>query len=194
VSQFHFDPDTYLEVIRAELPAYDELEQAVGDATAGGDVRRVLDLGVGTGETTRSVQRLHPDASFVVLDEHPGMLELVAARIPAVERTITGDLLDALPDERFDLVVSALAVHHLDSPRKRALFARLRDVVADGGRFVLGDVIVPDDPADAVTPIEPGVDLPDRLDDLLAWLRDAGFDAEVTWRWHDLVVVRAHRG
>jgi tRNA (cmo5U34)-methyltransferase len=137
------------------------------------------------------VLRHHPDASVVLLDENPEMLEHAAARAPDRARTVEGDLLDALPDDRFDLVVSALAIHHLDATRKRALFARLRDVVADGGCFVMGDVVVPEDPADAVTPIEPGVDLPDRLDDVLAWLAEAGFDADVTWRWHDLVVVRA---
>ncbi|HEY8216320.1 MAG TPA: class I SAM-dependent methyltransferase [Acidimicrobiia bacterium] len=193
MAQFHFDPDTYLDVIRAELPAYDELERAVGDATAGARVRRVLDLGAGTGETACSVLRHHPDASFVILDENPTMLERAAPRLPNVSETIAGDLLDALPDDRFELVVSVLAIHHLASERKRALFRRLHDVVGEAGRFVMGDVIVPGDPADAVTPIEPGVDLPDRLDDLLAWLSDAGFDPELTWRWHDLVVVRADR-
>jgi tRNA (cmo5U34)-methyltransferase len=121
------------------------------------------------------------------------MLERAATRIPSLDRTIAGDLVDALPDDRFDLVVSALAIHHLDGARKRALFRRLAEIVDVGGRFVMGDVIVPDDASDAVTPIEPGVDLPDRLDDLVAWLGDAGFDAAVTWRWHDLVVVAADR-
>jgi tRNA (cmo5U34)-methyltransferase len=193
VAQFHFDPDTYLEVIRAELPTYDDLERAVGDATAGVRVRRFLDLGAGTGETTCSVLRHHPDASVVLLDENPAMLERAASRVPSIAAMIAGDLVDALPDDRFDLVVSALAIHHLDSDRKRGLFARLHDLVSEGGRFVMGDVIVPDDPADAVTPIESGVDLPDRLGDVLAWLDDAGFDAAVTWQWHDLVVVRAER-
>lgn len=194
MAQFHFDPETYLDLIRAELPAYDELERAVGDATIGARVQRLLDLGAGTGETTSSVLRHHPEASVVLLDENPAMLERASSRLTTSVGVIAGDLLEALPDDRFELVVSALAIHHLDSEKKRALFARLHDVVADGGRFVMGDVIVPDSPADAVTPIEAGVDLPDRLDDLLAWLSEAGFDATVTWQWHDLVVVRAvHR-
>jgi hypothetical protein len=33
--QFHFNPATYLEMIREELPAYDELQDAVAEATAG---------------------------------------------------------------------------------------------------------------------------------------------------------------
>jgi hypothetical protein len=35
--------------------------------------------------------------------------------------------------------------------------------------------------------------MPDRLDDQLRWLGDAGFDAETTWVRGDLAVVRAER-
>ena len=55
------------------------------------------------------------------------------------------------------------------------------------------DVIVPEDPADAVTPLTADFDLPNRLDDMLSWLDDAGFDAEPTWVRRDLAVVRARR-
>jgi N-methylhydantoinase B/oxoprolinase/acetone carboxylase alpha subunit len=48
-NQFHFDPATYLGTIRAEVPAYDELQDAVAEATAGIQAERVLELGVGTG-------------------------------------------------------------------------------------------------------------------------------------------------
>jgi len=44
-----------------------------------------------------------------------------------------------------------------------------------------------------VTPLEPGVDVPDRLDDQLTWLAAAGFEATVEWSWKDLAVVRADR-
>ena len=39
--QFHFDPASYLETIRAEAPAYDELQDAVAKATAGIHAGRV---------------------------------------------------------------------------------------------------------------------------------------------------------
>jgi len=40
-----------------------------------------------------------------------------------------------------------------------------------------------------VTPIEEGYDLPDRLDDQLAWLQEAGFQPRVAWSWKDCAVV-----
>ena len=67
-------------------------------------------------------------------------------------------------------------------------------MLAPGGRFVLGDVIVPEDPADVVTPIDDGsYDKPDRVDDQLAWLRDVGLEPQVTWLAGDLAVLAADR-
>jgi hypothetical protein len=50
---------------------------------------------------------------------------------------------------------------------------------------------VPEDPSETLIEIDWVVDLPDRLDDQLAWLREAGFDPEVKWTRLDLAVVRA---
>jgi tRNA (cmo5U34)-methyltransferase len=90
-------------------------------------------------------------------------------------------------------VFSALAVHHLDGAAKADLFARVAAVLESGGRFVLADVVVPDDPADATTPLSPGFDLPSRADEQVAWLREAGLDATVVWSEGDLAVIVAVR-
>ena len=54
---------------------------------------------------------------------------------------------------------------------------------------MIGDVVVPDDPADAITPLSPYYDLPSRADDQLIWLSAAGFAASVVWTARDLAVV-----
>ena len=84
-------------------------------------------------------------------------------------------------------------MHHLTPTEKRDLFARVATVLRPGGIFVLADVVVPERPEDVVTPIEEGYDLPDRLDDQLGWLREAGLEPEVVWSARDLAVVRATR-
>jgi cyclopropane fatty-acyl-phospholipid synthase-like methyltransferase len=104
---------------------------------------------------------------------------------------IVGDLAEPLPDGPFDLVVSALAVHHLDGGQKRALFASVHDHLADRGRFALADVVIPVHAADAVTPVTPGYDKPDTAADVLAWLRAVGFRAEIVWTHRDLAVFAA---
>jgi len=190
MGQFHFSPERYLELMHAEVPRYEELQDEVAAATAGVPVATVLELGVGTGETSRRVLAVHPGARLIGIDASEAML--AEAHLPGAELTVAR-LEDPLPHGPFDLVVSCLAVHHLDGAGKRDLFRRIAEVLGDRGRFVLGDVIVPVDPADAVTPCTPDFDLPDRLDDQLDWLVDAGFDAEATWVRGDLAVLRATR-
>jgi len=187
VTQFHFDPTTYLENMQADIPVFDELQEETAKATEGIEARDILELGVGTGETARRVLARHPSARLMGIDESEAML--AAADVEgelAVSR-----LEDALPAGPFDLVVSCLAVHHLDADGKRDLFGRIAAVLRPAHRFVLADVVVPDRQEDAVTPTTPGFDRPDRLADQLEWLREAGFDAEPSWAWRDLAVVRA---
>jgi tRNA (cmo5U34)-methyltransferase len=103
-----------------------------------------------------------------------------------------GRLEGELPTGPFDLVASALCVHHLAGSDKAALFARVRDVLEPGGRFVLADVVVPGDLAEAKTPLTPGYDHPSTVSDQLRWLGDAGFEAMVTWAAEDLAVIVAN--
>jgi tRNA (cmo5U34)-methyltransferase len=187
MSQFHFEPGTYLENIRGDIPVFDELQEATARATEGIEVRDVLDLGIGTGETARRVLARHRGARLVGIDESEAML--AAADLEGDLRV--SRLEDPLPGGPFDLVVSCLAIHHLDAGGKRDLFRRIAAVLRPGGRFVLADVVVPEREEDSVTPTTPGFDRPDPLEPQLEWLREAGFEPELAWSWKDLAVLRA---
>ena len=191
--QFHFHPDEYLALVTSEVPAYERLQDEVAAATAGLTVRRVLDLGTGTGETARRVLAVHEGADLVGIDESEGMLGAARSVLPSAADLRVARLEDALPDGPFDLVVSALAVHHLDAAGKRDLFNRVFAVLQPRGRFVMADVVIPDDPSDAITPIDGVYDRPSRAADQLDWLAEAGFEARVVWGECDLVVVSADR-
>ena len=52
-------------------------------------------------------------------------------------------------------------------------------------------MVVPEDPADAVTPVIDGHDRPSTLADQLVWLAGAGFATTTAWTERDLVVVHA---
>ena len=187
-----WDPQTYPETIRAEIEHYDELQSRVVAATAGTSVGSILELGVGAGETAARLLAAHETARLTGVDSSPEMLAGAARVLPADRVTLVqADLDSPLPHGTFDLVVSALAVHHLEGDRKAALFERVAAALRAGGVFVLGDVVVPEDPADAVIENEPGYDFPSPLADQLAWLERAGFVPEVVWHRRDLAVVRA---
>ena len=107
---------------------------------------------------------------------------------------VVAELTDPLPPGPFDLVVSALAVHHLDGPEKGDLFARIAAVLRPGGRFVLGDLVLPQSTVESESPLVDDFDKPSTLADQVTWLSDAGFDVTEAWGEGDLVVVRAdHR-
>jgi tRNA (cmo5U34)-methyltransferase len=190
VTQWHWDPETYLRNMLDEVPAYVELQEQTAAAAKDVEARTILELGIGTGETARRVLVDHPDARLTAIDSSAEMLDRACEIVSHADLRLAR-LEDPLPSGPFDLVVSALAVHHLDGAGKQDLFRRIAAVLAPGGTFVLADVVVPENEEDVVTPIDGVYDLPDRADDQLAWLRDAGFEAAPTWTWKDLVVITA---
>jgi tRNA (cmo5U34)-methyltransferase len=187
MGQFHFRPADYLGLMESEMPGYHRLQEAVA-AAAGTGGAALLELGTGTGESARRVLERHPGASLVGIDASAEML--AAADLPDADLRVAR-LEDPLPAGPFDLVFSVLAIHHLDGPGKADLFRRVAAVLAPGGTFVLGDVVVPDDPADATTPLSPDFDLPSPVGDQLAWLAAAGLEAAVVWAESDLAVLVA---
>jgi tRNA (cmo5U34)-methyltransferase len=186
---YDFTVESYLAMMREAVPGYDRLEEEVAVAT-GTSAKSVLELGTGTGETARRVLERHPDAQLVGVDASPGMVKVARESLPVDRVTLhVGRLEDPLPEGPFDLVVSCLAVHHLQGADKEDLFRRIAMNLAPGGRFVLADVVEPLDPSYVVTAIDPEVDSPSTLDEQLAWLHAAGIDPEVSWTHRDLVVI-----
>lgn len=193
MSQFHFDPATYAELMRTEVPLYETLQETVAGETEALEVTTILDLGSGTGETLARVLARYPTARAIGVDENDGMLEVARSRLSGHDVDLrVADLLDPLPAGPFDLVTSALAIHHLDGPGKAVLFGRVAEVLRPGGRFVLGDVVIPDDAA-ALTPLSDDYDKPSTVDDQVGWLSAAGLVPRVVWQGDDLAVLTADR-
>jgi tRNA (cmo5U34)-methyltransferase len=188
MAQFHWDPDKYLALMHKEVPDYERLQEETAAAT-GGRAARLMELGTGTGETARRVLAIHPDAVLVGLDASREMLDQARLALGDRVELRQGRLEGPLPEGPFDTVFSALAVHHLDGPGKADLFRRVAAVLSLGGRFVLGDVVVPEDPSDVVTPIDGEYDKPSTVADQLRWLEDAGLRARLAWGHRDLAVL-----
>ncbi|MFL6066160.1 MAG: class I SAM-dependent methyltransferase [Gaiellaceae bacterium] len=187
-----WNPELYLREIRIEIPRFDDFQDAVAKATLAVEAHSVLELGVGTGETARRVHALHPEATWTGIDASEAMLGRAREALPDADLRLSR-LEDPLPSGPFDLLVTALAVHHLDGAAKRDLFHRVGAALRSGGCFILGDVVVPERPEDSQIEIDWVVDLPDRVDAQLEWLAAAGFDAELVWAYRDLAVIKATR-
>jgi tRNA (cmo5U34)-methyltransferase len=178
-AQFHLDPDSYLARTQARMPRYVELQERAMEAIPFAP-ERVLELGIGTGETTRHLLARHPEARVVGLDSSPEMV--FCARELGIEDVRLARMQDPLPDGPWDLVISVLSIHHLDDAGKRDLFRRVRE---HSRAMVIGDVVeVPRE--HRVTPLGEGADMPSPAADLAAWC-----GGEVTWQADDLAVIRA---
>ena len=173
---FPSDRTEYLELLRAEIPRYDELQEA-SIAAIPFEPRNVLELGFGTGETTRRLLHRFPAARVTGLDSDPAMIyaagELgIEARLARME--------DPLPDGPWDLVIAVLAVHHLPPERKRDLFRRVRE---QSRSLVLGDVVKHEP---ELTPADAGIDFFDTASEQAEWC-----GGKIFWEADDLAVVRA---
>ena len=165
----------------------------------------MLDLGAGTGLFAGFVSEAFPAAQLTLIDGAGAMLAQARERLGERASYVVGDLADPLPEGPWDAIVSALAIHHLDDPGKRDLFARVRAALAPGGVFVNAEQVAGESASlDALfaerheraaralgaTEAEWAAavqrmshDLCATVGDQLAWLRSAGFtDAGCLWR------------
>lgn len=176
MGQSHWKPDTYSELIRTEIPRYDELqEQAI--AAIPFPPERVLELGMGTGETTRRLIEAYPDCWVIGLDSSPDMVFRARENYDDVQ---LARIEDPLPEGPWDLVIGVLSIHHLTGDLKKNLFRQVREQARS---FVIGDIVKADT---QIAPIDPDYDFPETAADLAEW---AG--GEVTWEADDLAVVSA---
>jgi tRNA (cmo5U34)-methyltransferase len=162
MNRFDWTPEVYLERIRAQIPRYDELqEQAIAAIPFAPE--RVLELGMGTGETTRRLIEAHPDAWVIGLDASPDMVFRARQTYDDVQ---LARMEDPLPDGPWDLVISVLSAGDLDDDQLQALCRRVKE---HSRSLVIGDVFEPN-----------------KLKNLLAWS-----GGQITWQADDLAVVAA---
>jgi tRNA (cmo5U34)-methyltransferase len=176
MGQTDWKPENYLEFVRATMPRYDELQDAAVAAVPFAP-ERVLELGMGTGETTRRLIEAHPESWVIGLDSSPDMV--FRAR-EAYDDVQLARIEDPLPDGPWDLVIGVLTIHHLTTEQKQNLFRRVREQARS---LVIGDVVKADP---QLAPVDPDEDFPETAEDLAEWC-----EGEVVWRGDDLAVVRA---
>jgi ubiquinone/menaquinone biosynthesis C-methylase UbiE len=101
----------------------------------------ILDVGCGTGRLLRKARERWPAARLSGVDPAEGMIE--QARMLMPEATFSLGAAESLPfpDASFDLVFSTLSFHHWADQQQG--LGEIRRVLRPGGRFILGDMIMP---------------------------------------------------
>ncbi|NEU80096.1 class I SAM-dependent methyltransferase [Nostoc sp. UIC 10630] len=106
---------------------------------------KVLDLGAGTGLYSGMVQSVFPNAEFTLLDLAPEMLEKAKLRFSKMGKSpniLIGDYIETDLGDSYDLIISALSIHHLSDFEKELLYQRIYDVLNPGGIFVNADQVL----------------------------------------------------
>ena len=171
------DQSGYLDLVRDQVPHYDALQDAAVAAIPF-EPSTVLELGIGTGETTSRLLDRFPGARVTGLDSDPDML--FKAREVAHDVSLAR-MEDPLPDGPWDLVLSVLSVHRLTNEQKRNLFRRVREQARS---LVVGDfVTIGEDRGETRVP---GAAYPETAEELAKWC-----DGEIVWKQDDLVVITA---
>lgn len=173
------DPEStgYLASVRSQVPLYDELQDAAISAVTF-EPRAVLELGIGTGQTSARLLNRFPDARITGLDSDPEMVFRAREQIADVR---LARMEDPLPDGPWDLIVSVLSIHRLDDEQKQTLFRRAKQ---NSKALVIGDFVAL--PGGEGGTSVPGTAYPDSAEDLAGWC-----EGEIAWRMDDLVVITA---
>ncbi|MEU0489135.1 methyltransferase [Nocardiopsis sp. NPDC006139] len=115
----------------------------------------VVDVGGGDGTLISAVLARHPHLAGVLFDAPGG-----AARAPAVLEkagvadrcsVVAGDFFRSLPAG--DVMLLKSIVHDWDDERAATILSRCREAVADGGRLLLVEPMLPDGPGAAGPPV-----------------------------------------
>jgi SAM-dependent methyltransferase len=201
VSEEWSDSARVVEYLSREIPHRHIAEEMLLEALPR-RVGRFLDLGTGDGRLLALVRARHPKAEAIGLDSSAPMLDRAKERFDG--DSLVGlrrhDLRNRLTDVgTADVVVSGLAIHHLDDERKRELFGEIHALLAPGGVFANLDLVraaserlherfrreigrTEDDPADRLA----------GLGEQMSWLREVDFaEVDCHFKWLELALIVA---
>jgi tRNA (cmo5U34)-methyltransferase len=130
----------YDEQRRFFIPCFDDfygtsidfLSQVVEKPTS------VLDLGAGTGLLTKYLLEKYPDAHYTLVDIAEEMIEMAGKRFVNMPKLhfMVSNYAEQLPEGVFDLIASALSIHHLDDAQKKNLYSMIYDKLPVNGCFI----------------------------------------------------------
>ena len=112
---------------------------------------RVLDLGCGDGTLTRELTDEYPGILPTLVDGSTDMLEKARGLLGTfkgaefVQASFQELLAGNVSLSSFNFIFSSLAIHHLDTAEKAALFKYIHGRLEDGGYFLNIDVVLPPD-------------------------------------------------
>jgi ubiquinone/menaquinone biosynthesis C-methylase UbiE len=109
------------------------------------DFKNILDLGAGTGLLTKYLYDKYPAASYTLSDISEQMLDVAKKRFNGLQNFNfeVFDYTKVFPEMKYDLIASALSIHHLEHEDKARLYVKIYNALEDGGYFINLDQVSP---------------------------------------------------
>lgn len=174
----------------------------------------VLDIGAGTGLFSSFILKKHPNANLTLIDISEKMLEVAKVRFKSYPNVnyITADYTKYNFEEKYDIVISSLSIHHLTDAEKKDLYQKIFSIMKVNSLFVNADQVLGTSPYldslyknDWRNKVENSklsneeiesayertkLDKMSTLDDQLDWLKEAGFvDVDCVYKYFNFVVL-----
>jgi len=142
---FDAGADQYDRQRRMVIPCFNDFYQTAIDLIPfnGTDSFTFLDLGAGTGLLTAFIISSFPNATVTLMDLSEKMLEKARERLSLNKRVnfLIWDYSHSTLPEEYDLIVSAMSIHHLSDNEKKSLYQRVFDALKFEGAFINADLV-----------------------------------------------------
>lgn len=205
---------------RMFIPCYDDF-YGVCVSAASADTRNpdILDVGAGTGLLSAFLMERYPDASYTLIDLSDQMLKIAGERFDGNSNVsyITADYTQYDFAGTYDIIASALSIHHLADADKRAFYRKCHAMLKKGGVFLNADQVKGETPhiedmnkaawrwsiessGLSREEIDAGyerikLDREARLDEQIEWMKEAGFrDAACLYKYYHFAVLFGRKG
>jgi tRNA (cmo5U34)-methyltransferase len=142
MNELSWEPSIYDKNRRYLIPSFDDLYSSaakyIKKITNHIDTPHFLELGTGTGLLSEFVLSHNQKAHITLSDRSSDMLHIARLRFQQNKniRYITGDFFDSLGGNKYNVIFSGLAIHHLTNTQKQDLFIEIYDALLPGGVFV----------------------------------------------------------
>ena len=142
----HYTTNKYDRDIVNSIPHHKELHEKIYEFVSSNFRKtanlNILELGVGTGITTRIIKNILPSVSFDLVDFSKQMLSGAKKRLGEKNiKYIFGDYSKIKFNKKYDIVVSVVGVHHQTNKGKIKLFKKIYSLLKPKGVFIFGDLV-----------------------------------------------------
>ena len=142
---FDAGADHYDRQRRMVIPCFNDFYQTAIDLIpfSSSDSFSFLDLGSGTGLLTASIISVFPHATATCMDLSEKMLEKAQERFSLNKRVnfLIWDYSQSTLPEEYNLIVSAMSIHHLSGDEKKSLYQRVSNALKCEGIFINADLV-----------------------------------------------------